>query len=171
MEYTIQLPNVHRWTPRQEATSTVTWDPYRDCRQHHPCHEITFYSDYLKCLDVVEPYHLERVLRQFGGVQTIPPAPLDLVCWYTNITHLYIQNPTHRSGFDLRAQDSPSDVQDVECIDHALRIAHPIIEAGHDASVHEPDSGEGATQGPPQRLIAGSKLSASRTSIRLDSHD
>ncbi|KAL7164706.1 hypothetical protein ACSBR2_040582 [Camellia fascicularis] len=46
-------------------------------------------------------------------------------------------NPTHRSGFDPRAQDSRYDVQ--ERIDHALRIAHPIIEAGHDASVCEPD--------------------------------
>ncbi|GMP97143.1 hypothetical protein CsSME_00045512 [Camellia sinensis var. sinensis] len=36
-------------------------------------------------------------------------------------------------------KDSQSNVQDVERIDHALRIVHPIIEAGHDASVHEPD--------------------------------
>ncbi|THG11079.1 hypothetical protein TEA_002610 [Camellia sinensis var. sinensis] len=97
MEYTIQLPHVHRWTPRQEVGLTVshlqmlrealdkltfdevTWDPYQYCRQHHPCHEITFYSGCLKCLDVVEPYHPKRVLRQFGRVQTIPPAPLDLV--------------------------------------------------------------------------------------------
>ncbi|KAL7182369.1 hypothetical protein ACSBR1_041138 [Camellia fascicularis] len=97
MEYTAQLPYVHRWTSRREAGSTisylqalreeldrlafdeVTWDPYRDCRQHYPCHEITFYSGCLKCLDVVEPYHPERVFRQFGRVQTIPPAPLNSV--------------------------------------------------------------------------------------------
>ncbi|KAL7248732.1 hypothetical protein ACSBR2_003474 [Camellia fascicularis] len=30
-------------------------------------------------------------------------------------------------------------MQDAERIDHALQIAHPIIEAGHDASVREPD--------------------------------
>ncbi|CAL5345779.1 unnamed protein product [Camellia sinensis] len=59
--------------------------------------------------------------------------------WYTNITHLYIQNPTHRSGFDPRAQDSRFNVQDAERIDHALRIVYPIIEAGHYASVREPD--------------------------------
>ncbi|CAL5343126.1 unnamed protein product [Camellia sinensis] len=207
MEYTIQLPHMHRWTPRREASSTVshlqalreeldrltfdevTWDPYRDCCQHHPCHEITFYSGCLKCLDVVEPYHPERVLRQFGRVQTIPLAPLDpfravrgvttdrykvmyqyldqiweswdnhvlsarkrstpvrcpancvdgYIQWYANITHLYIQNTTHRSGFDPRAHDSRFDVQDAERIDHALWIAHPIIEAGHDASVRELD--------------------------------
>ncbi|XP_028053396.1 protein MAIN-LIKE 1-like [Camellia sinensis] len=65
--------------PHQNMEYTVTWDPYRHCHQHHPCHEITFYTCCLKCLDVVEPYHPERVLRQFGRVQTIPPAPLDLV--------------------------------------------------------------------------------------------
>ncbi|KAL7197562.1 hypothetical protein ACSBR2_020156 [Camellia fascicularis] len=59
--------------------------------------------------------------------------------WYTSITNLYIQNPTHRSGFDPCAQDSRSDVQDAERIDHALRIGHLIIEVGHDASVREPD--------------------------------
>ncbi|GMP61918.1 hypothetical protein CsSME_00024204 [Camellia sinensis var. sinensis] len=36
-------------------------------------------------------------------------------------------------------KDSRSDMQDAERIDHALQIAHPIIEAGHDASVREPD--------------------------------
>ncbi|XP_028071172.1 protein MAIN-LIKE 1-like [Camellia sinensis] len=194
-------------TPRREVGSTishlqalreeldrlafdeVTWDPYRHCRQHHPCREITFYTGCLKCLDVVEPYHPERVHRQFGRVQTIPPVPLDPVRavrgvtagryrvmyqyldqiweswdnhvlsarrrstpirrpadsvdgymqWYTTITHLHIQNPTHRSGFDTRAQDSRSDMQDAERIDHALQIAHPIIEASHNASVREPD--------------------------------
>lgn len=29
----------------------------------------------IRCFDVVEPYCPERVLRQFGRVQTIPPAP------------------------------------------------------------------------------------------------
>ncbi|KAL7251008.1 hypothetical protein ACSBR1_012932 [Camellia fascicularis] len=104
MEYTVQFPHVHRWTPRREASSTishlqalweeldrlafdeVTWDPYRHCRQHHPCHEITFYTGYLKCLDVVEPYHPERVLRQFRRVQTIPPAPFDPVCAVRGVT-------------------------------------------------------------------------------------
>ncbi|XP_028054598.1 uncharacterized protein LOC114258802 [Camellia sinensis] len=50
-----------------------------------------------------------------------------------------IQNPTHQFGFDPRTQDSQSDMQDAGRIDHALQIAHPIIEAGHDASIREPD--------------------------------
>ena len=27
-------------------------------------------------MDVVEPYYSDRVLRQFGRVQTVPPPPL-----------------------------------------------------------------------------------------------
>ncbi|XP_028096033.1 protein MAIN-LIKE 2-like [Camellia sinensis] len=113
MQYTVQLPHVHRWTPRREAGSTishlqalreeldrlafdeVTWEPYRHCRQHHPCHEITFYTGCLKCLDVVEPYHPERVLRQF----VLEEAP---------------------------------QILEEDVIDR-------LYEAGHDASVREPD--------------------------------
>ena len=54
----------------------VIWDPYHSCRDRHPCNPVTFYHGCLKCLDVVEPYHPDRVLRQFGKVQTIPDAPL-----------------------------------------------------------------------------------------------
>ncbi|KAL7265736.1 hypothetical protein ACSBR1_003506 [Camellia fascicularis] len=104
MEYTVQLPHMHRWTPRREVGSTishlqalwekldklafdeVTWDPYRHCHQHHPCHEITFYTGCLKYLDVIEPYNPERVLRQLGRVQTIPLAPLDLVRTVRGVT-------------------------------------------------------------------------------------
>ncbi|KAK9160072.1 hypothetical protein Syun_006413 [Stephania yunnanensis] len=35
-------------------------------------HAMAFYSGILKYLDVVEPYHPERILRQFGHVQFIP---------------------------------------------------------------------------------------------------
>ncbi|XP_028063031.1 uncharacterized protein LOC114266350 [Camellia sinensis] len=63
----------------------------------------------------VEPYHPEKVLKQFGKVQTIPPAPLDPVRAIRGVT----------AGQYRR-------------IDHALRIAHLIIEAGYDASVREP---------------------------------
>ncbi|KAK9094519.1 hypothetical protein Scep_025988 [Stephania cephalantha] len=36
---------------------------------------MTFYSGTLKYMDVVEPYHPERILRQFGHVQSIPDPP------------------------------------------------------------------------------------------------
>ncbi|KAK9140912.1 hypothetical protein Scep_010593 [Stephania cephalantha] len=38
-------------------------------------HAMAFYSDTLKYMDVVEPYHPERILRQFGHVQFISDPP------------------------------------------------------------------------------------------------
>ncbi|CAB4283877.1 unnamed protein product [Prunus armeniaca] len=35
--------------------------------------DVAFYSGMLRFCDVIEPYYPERVLRQFGRVQTIPP--------------------------------------------------------------------------------------------------
>ncbi|KAB2619774.1 serine/threonine-protein phosphatase 7 long form-like protein [Pyrus ussuriensis x Pyrus communis] len=52
----------------------VSWEPYTSHRQAQPFHEITYFTGMLKCFDVVEPYCPERVLRQFGHVQTIPKA-------------------------------------------------------------------------------------------------
>lgn len=51
------------------------WDPYCGHRDSHPLLDISFYTGMLKCLDIVEPYYPDRVLRQFGRVQTIPRNP------------------------------------------------------------------------------------------------
>ncbi|KAK3169157.1 hypothetical protein Dsin_000061 [Dipteronia sinensis] len=53
------------------SANEVEWNPYT-----HEFHEVTFYTGCIKCLDKIEPYHPERVLRQFDLVQTIPPDPL-----------------------------------------------------------------------------------------------
>ncbi|KAK9111886.1 hypothetical protein Scep_019405 [Stephania cephalantha] len=39
------------------------------------CTRWPFYSGTIKYMDVVEPYHPERILRQFGHVQSIPDPP------------------------------------------------------------------------------------------------
>ena len=54
----------------------VVWDPHRSIREDRPILDIAFFSGCLKCIDVVEPYHPERVLRQFGRIQMIPRTPL-----------------------------------------------------------------------------------------------
>ncbi|KAM7490663.1 hypothetical protein LguiA_033584 [Lonicera macranthoides] len=51
-------------------------DPYKDNRDVHPLHEVSFYTGLIISFDVVEPYYPERVLRQFGRVQTIPTMPM-----------------------------------------------------------------------------------------------
>ncbi|KAK9135412.1 hypothetical protein Syun_014742 [Stephania yunnanensis] len=51
-------------------------------RDNGVVHPMAFYSGTLKYMDVVEPYHLERILRQLGHVQSIPNplySPLEAV--------------------------------------------------------------------------------------------
>ncbi|RWR94760.1 serine/threonine-protein phosphatase 7 long form [Cinnamomum micranthum f. kanehirae] len=92
--YTAGMPLASRWNPGQESgnareniqlmrerldalhPSEVSWDPYVSARAQHPLHQISFFCGCLRALDVIEPYHPHRVLRQFGYVQTIPSAPL-----------------------------------------------------------------------------------------------
>ena len=47
-----------------------------DSKDRHPLDPICFFSGFIKCIDIVEPYHPERVLRQFGRVQNIPDMQL-----------------------------------------------------------------------------------------------
>ncbi|GMP63753.1 hypothetical protein CsSME_00025321 [Camellia sinensis var. sinensis] len=81
VNYTRDMSHVYRWTSRRESGEEtqlqafrekldrlVIWDQYQSCRDVHPCHPVTFYHGCLKCLEVVEPYHPDRVLRQFGRV-------------------------------------------------------------------------------------------------------
>ncbi|XP_028081231.1 protein MAIN-LIKE 2-like [Camellia sinensis] len=94
MGYNEDMPHVYHWASMREAGSSidhlksfqaeldslvatdVIWDLYHSCRDRHPCNPVTFYHGCLKYLDVVEPYYPDRVLRQFGRVQTILDAPL-----------------------------------------------------------------------------------------------
>ncbi|XP_028075132.1 protein MAIN-LIKE 1-like [Camellia sinensis] len=94
LSYSDEQPCVCRWSPQRDGGFTedhlltlreqfdmlraneIEWDPDRLCRTHHPLHEVAYYTGCLKCFDIVEPYHPNRVLRQFGRVQTIPPEPL-----------------------------------------------------------------------------------------------
>ncbi|KAK9166518.1 hypothetical protein Scep_001709 [Stephania cephalantha] len=86
-------PRVCRWVQKHETVmnidkvgsirrtldglrpSEVTWDPYVNHRENGVVHAMVFYSGTLKYMDVVEPYHPEMILRQFGHVQSIPDPP------------------------------------------------------------------------------------------------
>ncbi|KAK9118322.1 hypothetical protein Scep_016415 [Stephania cephalantha] len=86
-------PRVCRWIQKHETVanvdklgairrtldrlrpSEVTWDPYVNVRENGVVQAMAFYSGTIKYMDVVEPYHPERILRQFGHVQSIPDPP------------------------------------------------------------------------------------------------
>ena len=53
----------------------VRWTPFDDHREHHPYEERALYNGFIHCFSTPVRYLLERVLRQFGYVQYIPPPP------------------------------------------------------------------------------------------------
>ncbi|KAL7212785.1 hypothetical protein ACSBR2_015462 [Camellia fascicularis] len=93
LEYKEDQPRVFRWISRTQSSSStsilqrlqedldrlethdVIWDPYHDKHVEHPFYDVSYYSGCLKYMHIVEPYHPDRVLRQFGRVQIIP-SPL-----------------------------------------------------------------------------------------------
>ncbi|KAK9098807.1 hypothetical protein Syun_025852 [Stephania yunnanensis] len=90
-------PRVCRWIQKHETVanvdklgsirrtldrlrpSEVNWDPYVNIRENGVVHAMAFYTGTIKYMDTVEPYHLERILRQFGFVQSIPDPPYRLL--------------------------------------------------------------------------------------------
>ncbi|KAL7227114.1 hypothetical protein ACSBR1_022059 [Camellia fascicularis] len=60
----------------KEDHPCVIRDPYHDKRIEHPFSDVAYYNGCLKCMHIVEPYHPDRILRQFGRVQIIPSPPL-----------------------------------------------------------------------------------------------
>lgn len=118
----------------------VVWDPYESIRDRFPFPQIAWYSGLLKSLDMVEPYYPERVLRQFGRIQTIPRDPLApgsfrrgrvpnqyrvlyqyvdgmFETWQDHVLH-----PSYRSRPVRRPWDSVSGY-----MDYFRKISHPII--------------------------------------------
>ncbi|OVA07425.1 Aminotransferase-like [Macleaya cordata] len=66
----------------------VIWDPYKSQRElRFPLHELAFYSGFLRCHNVIEPYHPDRVMRQFGLVQSIPRPPIKKKVVHDIVSH------------------------------------------------------------------------------------
>ena len=116
------------------------WDPYSRCRDHHPCHEITYYTGCIKCMDIVEPYHPDRVLRQFGRVQSIPLAPLSPMravrgstANQYRVVYQYLDQMWERwQNHVLRDRGLPVTTTMPDCdrgyMEWYRRISHPIIQ-------------------------------------------
>ncbi|KAK1281440.1 hypothetical protein QJS04_geneDACA014236 [Acorus gramineus] len=60
----------------KQYIAQVDWDPYRSVRDHRPLSEFTFFKGCLCINSIFEPYMPDRVLRQFGHIQTVPRSPI-----------------------------------------------------------------------------------------------
>ncbi|XP_028085576.1 protein MAIN-LIKE 1-like [Camellia sinensis] len=159
MGYNEDMPHVYHWPSRRETGSSidhlksfraeldslvatdVIWDPYHSCRDQHPCNPVTLYHGCLKCLDVVKPYHPDKVLRQFGRVQTIPDSPLapsrgargNISARYT-VMYRYLDRIWEACDNNVLSKQRRSTPR----IAHALQISHPIINAGYEEGIRHP---------------------------------
>ncbi|XP_012833253.1 PREDICTED: serine/threonine-protein phosphatase 7 long form homolog [Erythranthe guttata] len=57
------------------SSDEIIWAPYEVLRDRFPMPESTWFSGMLQYMCTLEPYHPDRVLRQFGRVQKIPGKP------------------------------------------------------------------------------------------------
>ncbi|KAJ1375944.1 hypothetical protein SESBI_50459 [Sesbania bispinosa] len=55
----------------------VIWMPYEAHRVHRLFHDVSWYRGHITCGSIVFPHLPERVLRQYGHIQSIPPSPHD----------------------------------------------------------------------------------------------
>ncbi|MCI25722.1 putative IMP dehydrogenase/GMP reductase [Trifolium medium] len=71
-----KLPDEHRTTLDCMEVDEVTFCPYEDHRQTRPFEDISWYTGRIMCGSaMICPYLPERVLRQYGHVQSIPRHP------------------------------------------------------------------------------------------------
>ncbi|KAF5183223.1 Main-like [Thalictrum thalictroides] len=96
LKYIHSMPRMMRWSPFSVSYTNnmqalrwfrekidcmtameVHWDPYFELRAStRPLHEISFYHGVIYFFDVAEAYHANRVLRQLGHKQGIPPSTI-----------------------------------------------------------------------------------------------
>ncbi|KAJ1436009.1 Aminotransferase-like, plant mobile domain [Sesbania bispinosa] len=55
----------------------VTWMPYEGHRVYRLFHDVSWYRGYITYGSIVFPHLPERVIRQYGHIQSIPPSPHD----------------------------------------------------------------------------------------------
>ncbi|KAK2417027.1 protein MAINTENANCE OF MERISTEMS [Trifolium repens] len=71
-----QVPDEHRTILDCMDMDEVVWQPYEDHRHVRPFQDCAWYSGWIMCgTAMICPHLPERVLRQYGHVQSIPRAP------------------------------------------------------------------------------------------------
>jgi hypothetical protein len=99
--------------------------PYGEHRQARPFERVSLYSRWLRCGDRMVRYLPERVLRQFGWVQTIPRHPVESAS--TDVNLAAITNRFRRAlDYALTPQElGETAVHYVEAVDWFCRHSHP----------------------------------------------
>ncbi|KAJ1385233.1 hypothetical protein SESBI_41824 [Sesbania bispinosa] len=117
----------------------IIWTPYVSYRLYRPFHDIYWYYGYISCGSSF-PHLPDRVLRQYGHIQGIPPSPHDQlpVPPMTDIHDHYLHYEDHLLDAGRRG---PVATRVGECIhgylDWFRTVSHPYI-IPHQERVHDP---------------------------------
>ncbi|GAU41518.1 hypothetical protein TSUD_302570 [Trifolium subterraneum] len=111
----------------------VTFCPYEDHRQFRPFQDISWYSGWIMCgSSMICPHLPERVLRQYGHVQSIPRAPG--VSAKAGMNHFSIQDAFDEylnENYVTEEMRGPRDVHGYETVSGYIawfyRVSHPKI--------------------------------------------
>ncbi|KAJ1387865.1 Aminotransferase-like, plant mobile domain [Sesbania bispinosa] len=104
--------------------------PYEAHRVYLPFHDVSRYSGYITCGSIVFPHLPERVLRQYGHIQSIPPSPHDSfpVSGILDVHYHFLHYQEHLLEEVYRG---PVMTIPGECVDDYLRwyyrISHPNL--------------------------------------------
>ena len=141
-DYDPTTPRMARWDPRSSGivgpyrtsldrltVGHVHWTPFDDHQEHHPYEERALYNGFIRCFSTHVRYLPERVLRQFGYMQYIPPSPPIFVT-VEDVDDMWAHWEDHvLDDIDLTpVGDDPG-----ECMDGYrswfIRVSHPYMTA------------------------------------------
>ena len=70
--------------------NAVVWSPYDHHREVRGFDDVSLFSGWIRSSGIKCPYYPERVLRQFGGMQTVPPPLTFEPPSYEEIDHMWL---------------------------------------------------------------------------------
>jgi hypothetical protein len=102
--------------------------------------EVFFFSGFIRCGTYIHPHLPERVLRQFGHLQSIPRLPPAPCTSIADVDHAWGQYPAHIISEVARGPqaDVPSHVEAYMTWYH--RISHPYILPDVDRPQPQPEA-------------------------------
>ncbi|XP_014495108.1 protein MAIN-LIKE 1-like [Vigna radiata var. radiata] len=143
--YTNLHPRASRYIPSRQGWSlteerryldgltydAIIWHPYRSHRRSSPFLAICMYSGWIRLGNMIHRHLPERVLRQFGFVQTIPRSPESLPMPDIHMIDLHwLRYVDHAFTGVVEAEDPSA------CVDEYMvwfrRVSHPYITPGDD---------------------------------------
>lgn len=140
--YDEDYPRALRWKPKRDKglvvpfrkaldeidVDGICWTPYREHRPKRPFEVVSLFRGWIRWGPKMYAHLPDRVLRQYGHVQTIPGSPLEIVGQTTTpeeMDIMFTQYAVHVVDAGAVVH-RPADCA-IEYMDWFRRISHPYI--------------------------------------------